>query len=208
MQTGLIALVIIFFLVYGIPKIIAEIRKGNKPEMNEEGTVRFRSLEIEKGHSAVEKILGEMRTIAEVTLALYDSFCKNKHTRMERVITHFSGEQKYLIDEMDKNVRAEWVPRFEHLKGIRYSFKDNAKLNNAFTDFERIDKDIRKCQETHITSAGINESFGKAMEVVYKSAAIGAIGGIAVAGVTMALINKGGKQIGGHNFDPYTGKRL
>jgi len=212
MQTGLIALIVLLIIFYGIPKIITGIVDIKTPIVNSEG--QKLSTVLRKGktnHNTVRKTLGEMYNIANMVFKWYDSYCRIEETRLGNAISFLSGEKNKLMDKMDKYVRGEWVPRFDYLKEIQSSFEDDMELYDAFTDFEIMDEDIRKCRKTYLESQGVNKSFGKMVKFMKSSAAIGAISGIAVVSMTESMINKAGKEMG--NFpksnaryqDPETG---
>jgi len=145
----------------------------------------------------VEKILGEMRYIAEVSFEMYDEYKYNKVNAKNSIwygLTHF-GKQNKLILAMNRNVKAEWLPRFKFLNEIQHSFNKDSVLNNAFKSCREIDNGIRKLSLWNINLSNFFESIIKDAKFALKAAAIGAIVSVAVVGVTWGMINKAGKDM-------------
>jgi len=189
----LIFLLILFLLTLGIGYLIIKPisypaeKKGNE-------LLQY----LRNNPYDVRKILGEMRYIAEMSFYMYDEYNKNKSNANNSILFGLANfrKQNKLVLAMNRNVKAEWVPRFKFLNEIQYSFNKDSVLNNAFKSCREIDNGIRKLSLWNINLSNFYESTRKQAKFALKTAAIGAIVSIAVVGVTWGMINKGGKDIG------------
>jgi len=154
----------------------------------------------------VRKILGEMRFIAEVNFEQYDEYISNKVKAKESIIGAFSvfRKQDKLLLAMNRNVKAEWTPRFKFLKEIQNSFDRDIDLNNAFIECKKIDSGMRKTTLWNINLMNFYEDTIKKAKFALKVSAFGAIAGIAIVGVMQGMVNNAGRDIG---YSPKSNKR-
>jgi len=190
-----------FLIIYGIPLIFKIVRNFTRGPMNKKGRAKLE--ELRNDAVDVEKILGEMRYLAIVTLEAFDKYWGIENSVMRKTVAIFDGERSRLCAFMEDNVRREWTPRLILLKERQHLFDDNKVLYNAFLDCVKIDKHMQKCTEDELNMMIANKSLRNLVKVGLGVVAVGAIAGIAVVAVTTSMINKGGKDMftGGPKYD-------
>ena len=186
----LIFLIVVFGFVYLIIKAISYPAEKKGKELLQH---------LRSNTYDVRKILGEMRYIAEVNFELYDEYNRNKANARKSILFGLSVfiKQDKLLLAMNRNVKAEWVPRFKFLKEIQNSFYKDSDLYNAYIKYKDVDKAIKKLTLWYINLTNLYESIMRTGRFALKSAAIGAIAAIVVGGVILPyIVKKTGRNIG------------